>query len=941
MVSAPYFELAFNCAPIASCLFSASTNPTVLAVNDAFVAVVAREREQLVGGLLFQLFPVNPDDPAGTGVSAMQQSLATAIESGKPDTLPLQHYAIKLISDDSVERFEDRYWSATNIPIFGSDGDLLCILHQTSDVTEKYLVEKATHKSDARYHDLINSIDQGFCILEMLFDQEGRASNYRFEEINPMFESQTGLHDAVGKTIRELGIDIEAYWLDFYGKVATTGKPARHINHVKVFDRWFDVYAFKIDEPELNKVAVLFQDITEQRRAERERAQQVIELEAAERRHSFQLALADRIRPLTEPDDVTAAATELLGEHLHAERVFYAEIDESDVFLDIKRDWTSGSLPSMSGVRFTMSDFGPLIIDEVRAGRVLAVEDITTDKKSAPHAKAYIENNVRSFLSIPLLKDGRLRATLNVHHSHVHQWTDSEIALAHDMVDRTWFAVESARAQTRLQIEHDRNQSVFDGMTEGFVLFDRNWTVLQMNTEGLRISHRTHDQIIGKNNWDIWPETIGTEAEKMYRRVAATRLAEVVEYHQTFSNGNSAWIEVRVYPTGDHDFAVFFRDITERKKVEEKLRDADRRKDEFLAMLAHELRNPLAPISAAAQLLQMAKLDEARVRQTSQIIGRQVEHMTHLVNDLLDVSRVTRGLVELENLPLDIRQIVTDAVEQATPFIQSKRHHLAIHLSPDTTIVGGDKKRLVQVLANILNNAAKYTHEGGNILLKTSVNQSSVTIEIVDNGIGMEPNLVFHAFDLFAQAERSSDRAMGGLGLGLALVKSLVELQRGTVICESEGIGKGSKFTVSFPRIVVLDHEEGIQQNDGAPRTDKRPLRIMIVDDNIDAAAMLAMLLEAGGHEILVEHSAQLTLERSRAKVPDVFLLDIGLPEMDGYELARHLRYQPETAKSVLIAVTGYGQESDRNHAFKAGFDYHLLKPVDFNKLAAILDAIN
>jgi len=386
-------------------------------------------------------------------------------------------------------------------------------------------------------------------------------------------------------------------------------------------------------------------------------------------------------------------------------------------------------------------------------------------------------------------------------------------------------------------------------------------------------------------------------------------------------------------------------DITKRKASEnalrdseERLRHADRRKDEFLAMLAHELRNPLAPISAAAELLEMAKLDEERVRRTSQIIGRQVRHMTSLVDDLLDVSRVTRGLVELENSRLDINQIVADAVEQVTPLIRTRRHEVELCLAPDTAMLQGDRKRLVQVLANILNNAAKYTQEGGKIQLRVNVRMSHVLIEVSDNGIGMEPDLMTRVFDLFAQAERSSDRSLGGLGLGLALVKSLVELHHGTVTCESAGLGKGSKFTICLPRAGLHEDED----RRGQPRTHRVPstqsLHVMVVDDNVDAAAMLAMLLEASGHRVAVEYGAHEALKRAIDIEPEVCLLDIGLPGMDGIELARRLRQLPATSRSLLIATTGYGQENDRKETRAAGFDHHLVKPIDIKQLFSILE---
>jgi CheY-like chemotaxis protein len=359
-------------------------------------------------------------------------------------------------------------------------------------------------------------------------------------------------------------------------------------------------------------------------------------------------------------------------------------------------------------------------------------------------------------------------------------------------------------------------------------------------------------------------------------------------------------------------------------------------KDQFLAMLGHELRNPLAPISAAAELLNIAALDETRVKLASAIITRQTSHLTDLVDDLLDVSRVTRGLISLDKQALDIKRIVTDAVEQVRPLIDARRHHLAVHLPAEPAFVLGDQKRLIQVLTNLLNNAAKYTSEGGNIVLRMELQAEQIMIAVADNGIGMAPELLGRAFELFAQAERSSDRAQGGLGLGLALVKSLTELHGGHVSAQSRGIGEGSEFTVFLPRI-ASSPEPSMTKHDDPPYAFNNRLRLLIVDDNADAAGTLAMFLEAIGHDIIVEHESRRALERARIERPDACLLDIGLPDMDGIELARRLRSQPQTAEVILIAITGYGQRQDRENAIAAGFDYHFVKPVDTEKLASLL----
>jgi PAS domain S-box-containing protein len=426
-------------------------------------------------------------------------------------------------------------------------------------------------------------------------------------------------------------------------------------------------------------------------------------------------------------------------------------------------------------------------------------------------------------------------------------------------------------------------------------------------------------------------------------------IAEAIRTKSTFElehrvrrlDGSVGWTYSRAVPMLDargaiHEWIGAASDITERKLAEEKLRESDRRKDEFLAMLAHELRNPLAPVGAAAALLQRARLDEGLVRKTSEIIGRQVAHMTALIDDLLDVSRVTRGQVELDEAALDMRAIVADAVEQVMPLVRTRHQQLDVDVPAQSMPVMGDAKRLVQILANLLNNAAKYTQEGGRLRLAAAVRDGDVIVDVIDNGIGMAPELVARAFDLFAQAERTSDRASGGLGLGLALVRSLVELHGGTVSCESAGPGRGSRFTVTLPLLAQEAAPDAL--HDGAHAGARESsLSIMVVDDNVDAAETLGLLLEASGHRVSIEHDPQRALERARTEAPQVCLLDIGLPGMDGYELARHLRAQPATRHAFLVAITGYGQDSDRRLAAEAGFDRHLVKPIDLDKLQDVL----
>jgi PAS domain S-box-containing protein len=417
---------------------------------------------------------------------------------------------------------------------------------------------------------------------------------------------------------------------------------------------------------------------------------------------------------------------------------------------------------------------------------------------------------------------------------------------------------------------------------------------------------------------------------------------EIVRFKRP-DDGRVLWLDIRgKVRCGADGEPVAVRgvtlDITERIKAEEDLRDAHRRKDEFLAMLAHELRNPLAPISSAAQLLRHARLDETRLRDITDIIIRQVGHITSLVDDLIDVSRVTRGLISTDKRPQNMQGIVNDAVEQVRPAIEARRHTLTVSMPGQAVSILGDQKRVVQVITNLLNNAAKYTPAGGHIALEMTHDHAWIRLAVRDDGIGISPELLPRVFDLFTQGERSADRAQGGLGVGLAVVKSLAELHGGHVQAESEGHGKGSLFTLTLP---LLELAPGVDAPAlAAATTHTGALRIMVVDDNPDAALMLSMLLEATGYEVFTENSSHAGLARAQAVRPDVCLLDIGLPNMDGYQLAQQILALPGMAHATLIAITGYGQEQDRSRTREAGFDHHLVKPVDPVELAALLAAL-
>lgn len=383
------------------------------------------------------------------------------------------------------------------------------------------------------------------------------------------------------------------------------------------------------------------------------------------------------------------------------------------------------------------------------------------------------------------------------------------------------------------------------------------------------------------------------------------------------------------------------QELISRHKAEEKLKEADRRKDEFLAMLAHELRNPLAPIRMAAHLLKLPSPGKNQSDKASEIIERQVSHMTSLLDDLLDVSRVTRRLIVLSEEVLDLRSVVSDAIEQARPLIEVREHQLGSDLPHCPIMVKGDPTRLVQIIANLLNNAAKYTQPKGRLSLKLALEDNEAKLSVSDNGIGIDEKLLPYIFDLFTQAERSSDRTQGGLGIGLALVKNLVELHGGEVSASSDGQGKGSEFTVRLPMLKPSELQAESKEKGMKFQAQESQWPVLVVDDNVDAADTLAAFFEALGHKAIVAYHAYKAIELAKSENPTVLILDIGLPDMDGYELAKTLRKLPQTADATLIALTGYGQKEDQERAFNAGFDYHFVKPLDFVRLSALLNKVD
>ena len=460
-----------------------------------------------------------------------------------------------------------------------------------------------------------------------------------------------------------------------------------------------------------------------------------------------------------------------------------------------------------------------------------------------------------------------------------------------------------------------------------------------------RLFGYTSEEAIGRSITLIIPPDMQSEEAVILSRL---RRGERIDHYQTVrraKDGRLVDISLSISPVRDATGRIIgaskvARDITEQREGLQRLEEANRRKDEFLALLAHELRNPLGPIRHAVKILRAKTPSTSELQWATNIIDRQAEHMTRLVEDLLDVSRITRGTIELRRERIDIAGVVKAAVEANAAVRDKARHQIEIKLPGEPLYVDGDPTRLTQVVTNLLDNAVKYTDPGGQITVTASREGDSAVIEVSDTGIGIPPELLTRIFDMFTQADLPVERSQGGLGVGLALVERLVKLHGGSVSAHSEGPGKGSKFAIRLPLAVRARAQRQRESGSSRDAAAGNRCKVLVVDDNEDSADSLGTLLRMLGHEVHTAYDGDGALAAASAFQPEIAILDIGLPKMSGYELATRLREEPWASQLVLVALTGWGQEEHRRRSAEVGFHHHLTKPVELRVLQQILEDV-
>jgi len=830
----------------------------------------------------------------------------------------------------SAMQTEPRVWCSDEIELLQELSARVCLR------IERAQAEAALRQNESKYRTLFNSMDEGFCIVQIIFDEAQKPIDYRFIEINPAFEQQTGLKNAIGRTICELVPNIEPFWVDIYGTVAFTGEPTRFINHAESMGRWFDVYAFRIGEPQEHKVAVLFNDISDRKKSEQERErflavgsdfQVITSMDGYFRwvSPSFERLLGwtqeeMTSRPWTDfvhPDDINPSVSEtdslFSGNETFAFENRYRHKDGSYRWLL----WNAQAYPD----------------EQVIYG---AAVDITPRKQ----AEAAITADLRD---TQLLRDLSARFT-----------TEANTQVLYDEILATAIALMRADAGS-FQFLNKATQELLLLATQGFDQamigrFDR--VAASFNTScgiALATGKRAFvdydvpegDDPDGFLRVHVDAGLLSAQSTPLISRKG--KLLGMVSTHwRTHHRPNDRelqFLDLLARQAADlieqRQDEAFRKQLLEKEQAARKEAErANRIKDEFLSILSHELRSPLNPILGWCRLLQTRKFDEAKTAQALATIERNAKLQTQLIDDLLDVARILRGKLSLNETPINLVSVIESAIEVVRTAAEAKSILLRLELA-DRCLVRGDGGRLQQIIWNLLSNAIKFTPTGGRVDIRLESMEGHAQVTITDTGRGISPKFLPHIFESFRQEDASITRQHGGLGLGLSIVKYLVDAHGGTITADSLGEGQGATFTVTLP---LLNEESVFPLTDPllSAEIDLGGVKVLAVDDSEDARELLAVLLTHYGAEVRVVTSGEELLAERETFKPDVLVCDIGMPDMDGYTLIQKIRsLTPEQGKDIpAIAVTAFASGDAHRRALDNGFQRHMAKPIEPELLA-------
>ncbi|MGV8712964.1 MAG: response regulator [Nitrosomonas sp.] len=855
-----------------------------------------------------------------------------------------QMKAFSIGSFVNVPLLREKQWRyqftlADTLPRHWHDNEIELMRELTTRIwlrLERVRAEQTRERSEEKYRTLFNSIDEGFCTIEVLFDEQGEAVDYRFIETNPAFLRHTGLDNVVGKRVREYLPDHEEFWFKTYGYIAQTGKAKRFEHAAAALEKFYDVYAFRVGLPGKNRVAIIFNDISERKRAE-------TAFKWSASRDELLSHTAARLLESEDPQSLINNLCENVMAFLDCQVFFNFLASKEEKRLHLN---AYGGITEAQANTIEWLDFGGSVCGCVaRDPHPIVTEDIALCCDA--RAELVRSCGVQAYCCHPLLVQGEMIGTLSFGTLTRSRFNAEEIAVMRAVANLVAIALHRIETQQALRESEEHFANFMQRLPGLAWIKDVQGHYVYANDAAVQAFRVSRTELYGKADNEIFPADTAAQFRAHDQKVLASMTALAVVETLEHADGIMHHSLVSKFPLYDSEKRVkgtggVAIDITERvqaeqqlRKVTQKLRDADRSKDEFLATLAHELRNPLAPISNGLHILQLPSVNDETIDKIYAMMQRQVHHLIRLVDDLMEVSRITRGKIELHRQPINLADVIQSAIETSGPLINAARHQIQISLPAEPIILYADQVRLTQVFANLLNNAAKYTHEEGQIQLSAKRDGSSAVISIRDNGMGIPTEMLTKVFDLFTQADRTYHRSQGGLGIGLTLVQHLINMHGGSVDADSNGPGTGSEFEVRLPLIASDSTADKIPLAHQAYVIG--PQRILVVDDNRDAADSIATLLSQLNAKVAIVHDGTSALDIIDTFRPSVILLDIGMPGMDGFELARRIRQSPEGRQMTLIALTGWGQEEDRRQSQQADIDHHLIKPVDVLSLKKLL----
>ncbi|PSN16473.1 hybrid sensor histidine kinase/response regulator [filamentous cyanobacterium CCT1] len=909
----------------------------------------------------------------------------------------------------AAQQSTPRQWTETEVKLVEETAE------QTWAAAERAYAEAALRESEAKYRTLFESIDEGFCVVEALFDENDTPVDYRILEINPVFEQQTGLQQAVGKTARQLVDDPEDFWIATYGKVALTGEPIRFENRSAPMNRWFDVYACRTGQPEDRKVAIVFKDISDRKQIE------AALRESEERSRNILESIAEAFFALDENWQFTymnqsgeallnRSPGDLIGKNIWKEYPGLIGNELETVYRSAMRDRVPQALtafypdhdrwyevrtyPAANGIVVYFNN----VTTQIQAETTLreSEEQFRNMADNAPVMVwvtdstgycTYLSRNWYDFTG-QTEETGLGFGWLNAVHPEDSEASKAIFLTANERYEAfqleyrlrskdgeyrwaidaaaPWFGVDGQfkgyigsvldisdrkQAEAALQESEELKQRILESSQDCIKVLTLEGRLLYLNAGGFDLLEIDDPASVSNVKWlDFWQDEDRQNAEAAFVAAKAGNAAQLQGCCPT-AKGNLRWWDVIVTPIQDASGKVaqllaISRDVTKQKQAEsereqllqqeqaarEAAERANRIKDEFLAVLSHELRSPLNPILGWTQLLQTGRFNQARQAEALATIERNAKLQSQLIEDLLDISRIMQGKLTLNPIPTSLAFVISAAVETVRLAAAAKNIEIALDLDAQIAPILGDAARLQQVVWNLLTNAVKFTPQGGQVMVELRQVEQLAQIRVTDTGIGINAQFIPYVFEYFRQEDGSTTRKFGGLGLGLAIVRQIVELHGGTVTVKSSGEHQGATFIVQLP---VLNQPTPVLSHSTQPQLNSETLldnvQILLVDDDTDTREFQIFLLEQYGATVTAAASGLEALQALEQLIPDVIVSDIGMPEMDGYKLMQQIRSRPPAQGGTVpaIALTAYAVEIDQKRALEVGFQTHLTKPLE------------